>query len=293
MSDEQLLFVMMGMFYALECVSLLRKPACCVVPGWRASQLMEPSSLFTSGDRGVIVQGCLPYQQSFISQHHQWMLDERGILFSDETGVNSDSGTSNRTLRFVGIEEFTGCTRSGAAVICGEDIHVHCGTEESAQSLCERLRQIRDAIPQDRAQLIEQQMRAAFDVSALDQEYRRFRKWTLPLQWACSLWAMWTLTTILLLNFWPAQRYSGNVLLIGSSGFLVLWFFTTATLIRANRQLRILQGREWNHALCRLLLVPMAAMRSPNWLSRHVLKDFDPLVIAASFCSNKVSFRLA
>ncbi|WP_437194447.1 hypothetical protein [Planctomicrobium sp. SH527] len=170
---------------------------------------------------------------------------------------------------------------------------MHCGTEESAQALCERLRQILDAIPQDRAQLIEQQMRAAFDISALDQEYRRFRKWTLPLQWACSLWAMWTLTTILLLNFWPAQRYSGNVLLIGISGFLVLWFFTAATLIRANRQLRILQGREWNHTLCRLLLVPMAAMRSPNWFSRHVLQDFDPLVIAAYFCSDDVFFRLA
>lgn len=293
LSDEQLLFLLTGLVYGLECIKALKRTACCFTPGWRRYHLVEPSTFLASGDRGMIFEGFLPYQLSFECPFQSWLLNEEGVVLLEEVIRDSTHSSSTVFPRFIRVEELTGLTRSGTQLICGEDVRIDCMTPRSAQILFDRLSQIQEAAPEERGQIVKDQTRAAFDIIALDERYRQFLRQIFPLRLACTVWAAWTLAAIVFLHFWPKHGYSEIMLLIATPGFLLLWLLTAGTLFRTNRTLRVLQGREWNHALCQLLLVPIAAMRSPNWFSRDILSDFDPLVIAAYFCRADAFLRLA
>ncbi|HWL10692.1 MAG TPA: hypothetical protein VNQ76_19955, partial [Planctomicrobium sp.] len=278
-SDEQLLFLLLGLFYALECVSILGKPAFCFRPAWRSDHRTEPSSFLASGDRGVVFHGVLPFQQSFQCQYFPWDLDEHGILLPVEEEPLLNGNPTTVSLRLVLFTELAELTVSGSHLFCGEEIRLSCSSPRFAQAAFRRFCQIRDAAPADRGHVIQQQITAAFDVASLEQKYRRFRKLTRPLQLASSAWALWTLGSIALRNFWPQGVRSDVAFMVALMGFVLFWILTAWTLLRANRVLQVSRGREWSHHLCQLLLTPSAAMRSPDWMSRHLFEDEDPLTV--------------
>jgi hypothetical protein len=280
MSDVQLLFLVLAALYAWEC-------ACWVTHGtvafrsWlgRAWQTTASGTLLGNQRGGFIFAHPLPPLGTLLTAGTFPLALSPKAVFIESTAHQGNC---------LAWEQIERVEAHAQKVLVNGRLILRASSPTMAARLAQHMQELKQAKSAEREPLLQRALREHFDAARLDARWREFQEITRTLRWLTN--ALFAYLFVLA----PAA--------IWRLGFQSSWLpllvcllgLTSTTAIVFHRAHKVLfpnaEDERFTHFLI-VLLSPATAIRANDVLSRPLLEDCHPLVLAKRFCSPR-QFRL-
>jgi hypothetical protein len=278
MSDGQALFLILCLFYLSECFLWVKKQSVAFVSPWcRRWRVAALDSPLANSSGGLLFMNPLPPLGSvFLSHLPPISISPLGICaFNLQTlplvGRPTQSG---RSLTF---SEVTGSTTDGKQLLINNEKFAKCATTRQAQRLSQLINIARSAAPGDREGLVRAFISEQFASEKAATALRQADLVIKPVRWMCSILFifLFLMTPILVSIF-------GLLFALIPVGVVVMFLVVQIAVMfyRAHQKLFSSEREERIQNVIKMVLCPPVAIRSTDLLSKEVLADYSPTLIA-------------
>jgi len=292
MSDLQVLYLILLVLYLGECLWLLHRSSVAFVPYFPGRcRPVLPGPTFGHRSSGLVLDGPLPaFGWSFAAHPLPVSVDEEAVLASIPQALTA-AGAPPQSAELVELDQIGRVACSERTVtLDGRDFLV-CASRRAALRLARLLDELRRLPRPERLRHLEACLAASFDEAGARCRLALLEEqggaW---LRWLCTLLLahLFLVAPVAILS-WGFKRSLALLvaILVGLVLAVAVHFF------RLHRRLLPELGAQRVEALVTMLLFPPAAVRAASTLSRELLSDFDPLVLAAVLGTRQDLERLA
>jgi hypothetical protein len=245
--------------------------------GW---QLLHPGTLVGNQRGGFVLAAPLPPLGFFLAAHQlPFSLSPAGVLFHVSTQV-SPGWRAAHSGRFIKFDDVRAVRTERRKLIINDEVVLRVASPNLAQHLAAALRDLREAVPEQRTEVISRVLRATLDSKAAAQRWqealpllkpvRRLANVLFVFLFVAAPGLIWQLGLAL---SWPGLLIALLALTIGTA-----FYFR-----RAHRTLfPQLEDDRFTFTLT-VALAPPTAMRAHDLLARQCCETFHPLALAKVF----------
>ncbi len=277
MTDQQLFFVVLGVFYLWECLSWLPRQNQILARGllgeWR---VLAPLRVLSNKRGAVVFEPLFPWGSALaIASQFPIVPCRNGYAILDSNGV---------ARAYHPWPEVDWVETNGAKLILSDGPSWTTAHPMVAKRQRRQLEAIRSADAESRAGLISDVLEREYDRTAIQARWDEVAR---DVCWLGNLASILFLFLFFLCApatwFWSLQTLwlPIFVLLFGQTVLLAVWFY------RAHRRLAPNDSDERFKRTLLIALYPPAAMRAPVTLSRNLWHAFSPDGLAAVFLCSK------
>jgi len=284
MSDVQLLFVVLAVLYAWECLCWLRRGGV-AFSSWlsRDWAARHPAALAGNQNGGFLLATPLPPLGTlFVAHQLPLSFSSDGVLAFVASNVNPGWRPA-QSGRFFPWSEVRDVRARGKQLLINGELVIQAGTSGLAHYLASEIKRTVALKSTERTKAIEEMVKASLDLKAIETRRADWQKRSQPIRWLTNL------LVVFIFGVAPA--------LIWSLGFALTWLWlllgllglTVITAIMFGRAHRALYPEAHDERFTLTLtiaLAPTSAMRAHDALSRPLLETFHPLAAAKVLLSD-------
>jgi hypothetical protein len=288
MNDLELLFLVLGLVYCIECVWWLRRGTV-GFRTWlgRRWGLAHPGAIAGNQRGGFILTNPLPPLGRLLTASQLPVsLSADAVLAFVAASVNPGSRPP-QTGRLVRFESMRAVEASGREVRVNGELLLKAASAGLAREVANKLRRLSQAPAPNRAGLIKEMVRGTLDTQAVARRLKEHGEQAHGLRFLANalFWYLFIGVPLVIWNFGLTQLWLG--LLLGVYAFTLV---ITVRFGRAHKKLYPAAEEERFSHFLQVLLWPVTAMRAHDYLSRPLLESFHPVAVARVVCLEE-SFR--
>lgn len=282
MTDEQALFGLLVIVYLLECVVWMRREAIAFRPAWgrRCRIVGGPSLPGTTRSCGLLASFLPSLHGVIVTQQWPISASPEGVLSYVSQAFNP-GGRHDQRSHYLPFAEIRSCTVDGRRVLVNGEPFVDTGSETLSRRLAAFLIGVKDRTPAEREAALRSELRRLFDTEEIARRIASLRRESRICAWAgltlfVHLFVVCPIAVVVrgLSGSWPWLL----ILVLLLQGAIVIAF------IRAHRKLYPGEtAARWSAALG-MALLPPAAIRAVDPLSREIVATHHPLGVARELC---------
>lgn len=281
MSEVQLLFVVLAALYVWECACWVRRGSVTFTTwlgrGW---QLHDPGTLVGNQRGGFVLAAPLPPLGTFlVANQLPLTLSPDGVLFFVSTNVNRGWRAAH-TGRYLEFQELRVVRSEGRRLVLDGETVLNLSSPQLAQNLAELLRQLQARPRDERADAINEMIRARLDAEAVATRWGEVGPLLRPIRWLANsvFLLVFVVAPCLIWQLGFAMAWLGLLIaLIALTGSTALFF------CRAHRRLFPQLSDDRFTFTLTVALAPTTAMRAHDLLARYSCEIFHPLAVAKVF----------
>lgn len=282
MSATTELLAILSALYLYECLQIVPLASVAFQALWPGRfQRLRPSALGLLKGRAMLLGMPLPPLGTLhVTEHWPLALGPEGVALEREAsgkGLGKDEGQEAGTGTAVSWDALGPVKVDGAVVHVGSLPPLRMASEGGARAFAAFLRETGACKEKERGARIERALAGRFDVAAVRERRRQYRR---------STWALRLCTNLLFLTIFAGVPFIVFTEL-GTRWYAILGVALAAWLLTPwflRRALKACFARADWPPMSRqvaLLVSPVSAIRAPDLVAQHLLAEFDPLAVAA------------
>ena len=279
MSDGQMLLLVLALLYLSDCLLWVKKQTVAFVSPWcRHWRVAALNSSFSNGRGGVLFMNPLPPLGCvFLSHISPISISPNGICAFNLQALPS-VGRPPQTSRSLAFAEITGAGSDGAYVLVNNQRFTKTATAKQARLISELISRMTGADPSDRERLVRAHVAkqfAADEAAAVLQEAQVVIK---PIRMMCSIFFLFLfVATPVLVTFFGLLTLFIPVVVVS----VALAVQISIMFFRAHKKLYPHESQERIEDVVKMVLCPPVSIRATDLLTRHLLSEYSPAVVAA------------
>ncbi|MFY9620179.1 MAG: hypothetical protein WAQ99_10260 [Pyrinomonadaceae bacterium] len=287
MGDGEILLLVLALLYVSDCVIWLRNRSVAFVSPWGGRWHVSHADSFFGNDYGslLFLNPLPPLGRVFLSHLSPVSISPAGVCaFNPQALFRLGAGRqSGLTIRF---DEIAAAGIDGANLLINNRKFTKCATSQQASRISKLINQVIDANVVERELLISRSIAQQFAADEANALLRKTQGVVRPIHFVCQTFFvfLFVATPALLITFGLLR------LIIPVAIVLVLFAIAIAIMFfRAHRSLYgdDSQGRIEN--LIKMVLCPPVSIRATDLLTRNVLSEFSPVVLAGLLLGSRAS----
>ena len=280
MSEAQTLLLILIMLYLTECLIWVKRESVAFVSRmggrWR---LTVPPSWLGNANGGILLLNPLPPAgRVFLSHLSPISISPSGICAYNLQTLPSEARSPSQTGQFLPFSKVSSSKTDGVYLLVNGERFAKCATARQARTLAKLIAEMAKVSAAKREPLARTWISKQF---AMDDAAARLREGNAVIQ------PMQELSLILFMFLFVVTP-----VLVSSFGLIGLIIPVAAVMVilavligilfyRAHKQLYPDEGSERFENLVKMILCPPVSMRAPDILTRNLLAEYSPIVVAS------------
>ena len=279
MSDGETLLLVLALLYLSDCWLWVTKQSVAFVSPWcRQWRVAALNSSLSNGRGGVLFMNPLPpFGGVFLSHLSPISISPNGICAFNLQALPS-IGRPTQTGRSLAFTEITGAGTDGAYVLVNNQRFTKTATAKQAGLISELINRMTGADPSDRERLVRTHVASQFaadEAAAVLQEAQVVIK---PIRTMCSILFLFLfVATPVLVTFFGLLSLFIPVVVVT----VTLAVQISIMFFRAHKKLYPHESQERIEDVVKMVLCPPVSIRATDLLTRHLLSEYSPAVVAA------------
>jgi hypothetical protein len=279
MTDLEGLFLLVVVFYLLECSTLVRRDELVLSSALgRRFSVKFPSSFAGDASRGLVLRAPLPpLGLALVVKPWPLSISSEGLLGFSAPGLDP-AGRPAQSLAEVSWSDAARASADGRAVKAGGAIVARTSSGRSAEEIARLLRRLAEASGGKRKALLREALAESFDIEAIEKTIADLRRRTVGLRMLTN--TLWIELFVLLPlaaslpGLAVRWRSLGLMLLVAMVAISLHFYFTHRALWPKE------SWDRWLH-LIEIALFPPATIRAHDVIFRDALDRFHPIAVAS------------
>ena len=280
MSEAQTLLLILILLYLSECLIWVKRESVAFVSRmggrWR---LTVPPSWLGNANGGILLLNPLPPAgRIFLSHLSPISISPSGICAYNLQTLPSEARSPGQTGQYLPFDKVTAATTDGAYLLVNEERFAKCATPKQAKSLATLIAEMAKASASKRERLAHAWISKQFaidDAAALLSEGNAIIDPIRELSLILFLF-LFVVTPVLVSSFGLMS------LIIPVAAVMVILAVLIGILFhRAHKKLFPAETSERFEHLVKMILCPPVSMRAPDILTRNLLAEYSPIVLAS------------
>ncbi len=278
-SDGQTLLFILALLYLTECFVWVKKQSVAFVSNsgkrWRVT---TPKSWMGNANGGMLLLNPLPPPgRVFLSHLLPISISPAGVCAFNSQMLPWGARSTTQTGEFVPVSAITKVTTDGAYLLINGEKFTRCVTPKQARALADLITEVSAAKSSKREAVLRSSLAKHFDAKQATNVWREAEEAVGPIRRFCSLsFVFMFVVTPILVTIFGLER-----LIIPIAVVMVLLAAQTAFMFyRAHRKLFPRETQERFENVVKMILCPPVSLRAVDVLTRNVLSEFNPLVVA-------------
>lgn len=278
-SDGQTLLFILALLYLTECLIWVKKQSVAFVSNsgkrWRVT---TPKSWLGNSNGGMLLLNPLPPPgRVFLSHLLPISISPAGVCAFNSQTLPWGARSTTHAGEFVPFSAINKATTDGAYLLFNGEKFTRCVTPKQAKALADLITEVGAAKSSKRETVLRSSLAKQFDAKQAANVQREAEDADGPIRWLCSLsFVFMFVATPILVTIFGLER-----LIIPIAVAMVLLAAQTAFMFyRAHRKLFPRESQERLENVVKMILCPPVSLRAVDVLTRNVLSEFNPLVVA-------------
>ena len=279
MSEGQTLLLILILLYVFECLIWVKRESVAFVAslggGWR---LKVPPSWLGNANGGILFLNPLPPAgRVFVSHLSPISISPSGICAYNLQTLPSEARSPGHTGRFLPFNKVTRSTSDGVYLLVNDERFAKCATARQARTLAKLIGEIAKASTAKRERLARNWISKQFAMDAAAARLAEGNAVIEPIrELSLILFLFLFFVTPLLVS-----TFGLTGLIIPVAAVMVILAVLIGILFyRAHKQLFPAETSERFENLVKMILCPPVSIRAPDVLTRNLLAEYSPLVLA-------------
>jgi hypothetical protein len=279
-SDGQTLLFILVLLYLTECLVWVKKQSVAFVsPFGRRWRLATPKSWLGNANGALLFLNPLPPPGQIVLSHLLPVsISPRGVCAFNSQVLPSGSRPATQTGEFVAFSAISKAGTDGVYLLLNGEKFAKCATPKQAKALASLITSAAEAKASRRESIARSWIAKQFDAREAEKIWREAQEEIGSVQGLCTILflflfvAMPTLVTIFGLQ--------GLIIPIGAV-MIALAVLIGIVFFRSHRKFFPAESQERFENLVKMILCPPVSMRAADILTRSLLSEYSPLVVAS------------
>jgi hypothetical protein len=279
MSDGQMLLLVLALLYLSDCWLWVKKQTVAFVSPWcRHWRIAALNSSFSNGRGGLLFMNPLPPLGSvFLSHLSPISISPNGICAFNLQALPA-IGRPAQSGRALAFTEITGAGADGAYVLVNNQRFTKAATTKQATVIAELINRMTDADASDRERLVRAHIASQFAADEAAAILLEAQVVIRPIRTMCSvLFLFLFVATPLLASFFGLLSVFIPVVVVMVTFAVQISFM----FYQAHKKLYPHESQERFEDVVKMVLCPPVSIRATDLLTRGLLSEYSPVVIAA------------
>ena len=280
MSEGQTLLLILILLYLSECLIWVKRESVAFVSRmggrWR---LTVPPSWLGNANGGILFLNPLPPAgRVFLSHLSPISISPSGICAYNLQTLPSEARSPHQTGHFLPFGKITRATTDGAYLLVNDERFVKCATARQAKTLAKLIGEMAKASASKRERMARTWISKQFamdDAAALLREGNAIIEPMRELSLILFMF-LFVVTPVLVTSF----GLMGLIIPVAAV-MLILAVLMGILFYRAHKKLFPAETSERFENLVKMILCPPVSIRAPDILTRNLLADYSPIVLAS------------
>lgn len=275
---ETLLFILV-LLYLSECLIWVRRESVVLVSAWgRSWRLTKPSSWLGNARGGILFLNPLPPAgQIFLSHLSTVSISPAGVCAFNVQTLPFEARSVDQTGEFLPFEEIKEAEFDGAFLTINNQRFARCANAKQARTLAKLIDAISKAAPAKREAMARDWITKQFAVKDATLLLKESQASIKPVQ------SLGLLLFLYLFVFTPVLGIIFGLMTFVIPAAIVMLAFAILIAIlfyRAHKKLYPQESSERLESIVKMTLCPPVAIRAADVLTKNLLADFSPIVLA-------------
>ena len=285
-SEGQTLLLVLVLLYLSECVIWMKRQSVAFIASSGGSgRIAFPHSWLGNANGGILFLNPLPPAgKVFLSHLTPISISPTGICAFNLQTLSSGARSASQTGRFLPFGKVKQASTDGTYLLINNEKFVKCATAGQARKLSTLIDTIVKASPAKREALARAWIAKQFDVNEAATRLRKGKKAINFIQ--TMSWSLFFLLFVLAPIFVTMAGLL-QVLLLIAILMLSLAICIGVLFFKVHKKLYPEEKSERLESLVKMILCPPASIRAPDILTRNLLAEFSPIVLADLLTGNR------
>ncbi len=279
-SDGQTLLFILVLLYLTECLVWVKKQSVAFVSATgRRWRLATPKSWLGNANGAMLLLSPLPPPGEIVLSHLLPVsISPSGVCAFNSQVLPWGSRPATQTGEFVPFSSITKAGSDGAYLLLNGEKFAKCATPNQAKALASVIKSAAEAKVSRRESIVRSWMAKQFDARAAEKLWRESQEEIGSLQGVCTLLFLFLFVAMpIIVTIFGLQE-----LIIPSGAVMVaLAVLIGVMFFRLHRKLFPAETQERFENMAKMILCPPVSMRAADILTRNLLAEFSPIVVAS------------
>ena len=289
-SDGQTLLFILVLLYLTECLVWVKKQSIAFVSTSRRRwRLATPKSWLGNANGAMLFLSPLPPPGEIVLSHLLPVsISPSGVCAFNSQVLPSASRPATQTGEFVPFSTIKTAGSDGVYLLLNGEKFVKCVTPKQAKALASVIASAAEAKASRRESIVRSWVAKQFDAQAAEKLWREAAEEIGPLQGLCTILFVFlfvAIPTIVMIFGLQNLVVPVGAVMIALAVLIGIMFF------KLHRKFYPAESQERLENLVKMILCPPVSMRSADILTRNLLSEYSPLVVAGVLAgSNEQKF---
>ncbi len=279
MTEGQTLLLILILVYLSDCLIWVKRESVAFVSTWGGRwRLTVPPSWLGNSNGGILFLNPVPPAgRIFLSHLLPISISPLGICAYNLQTLPSEARSPAQTGQFLPFNKINTAATEGVYLVVNNEKFAKCATPRQAKTLAQLIREVVKASTSKRERIVRTWMQKQFAVDDAAARLKEGKKIIEPVQ------ELNLILFLFLFVFTPALTFLFDLmsLIIPVAVAMVIVAVVTGIMFyRAHKQLFPSEGSERFENLIKMILCPPVSIRAADVLSRNLLADYSPVVLA-------------
>lgn len=277
MTDAQTLLLILCVFYLSDCFLWIRKESLAFVSPWCAGWHIAAINSLLGNSRGrfLLMNPLPPFGRVFLSHVPPLSISPEGVC-----AFNLQSlpwGRVAHTGESLGFEDITGSSTDGAQLLINDQPFAKCASPTQAKRFSNLINSAAEVDVRKREHLIRAFLAKQFAGDEASARLREAHAIMNPIQSMCTILFVFLFVGVPLL-----VTFAGLLRVLIPIGFIMFALATEIAIMfyRGHKTLHPEETQERFESIVKMILCPPVAIRANDVLSRNLLSQYSPIVVA-------------
>ena len=279
-SDGQTLLFILVLLYLTECLVWLKKQSVAFVStSGRRWRLAAPKSWLGNANGALLFLSPLPPPGQIVLSHLLPVsISPSGVCAFNSQVLPSGSRPATQTGEFVAFSSIKQARSDGAYLLLNGEKFAKCATPKQAKALASVIASAAQAKVSKRESIVRSWIAKQFDARGAETLWREAQEEIGSLQELCTILFLFLFVAVpAIVTIFGLQQ----LLIPAGATMIALAVLIGIMFYRLHRKFFPAESQERFENLLKMILCPPVSMRAADILTRHLLSDYSPIVVAS------------
>ena len=279
MSEAQTLLLILILIYLSDCLIWVKRESVAFVCTWggRWRLRVAPSWLGNANGAILLLNPLPPAGRVFLSHLAPISISPSGVCAYNLQTLPTEARSPAQTGQFLPFNKIKSATADGVYLLLNKERFAKCATARQSRTLASLLSELTKAPASKRERMAHAWINKQFALDEAAALWRQGEKVIEPIRELSSILFLFlfVVTPILVMSFTLLP------LIIPVAVVMFIMAITIGIMFyRAHKQFFPGEGSERFESLAKMILCPPVSIRAPDLLTRNLLSDYSPIVLA-------------
>ena len=279
MTEGQTLLLILILVYLTDCLIWVKRESVAFVGNWRGSwRLRVPPSWAGNANGGILLLNPVPPAgRVFLSHLVPISISPSGVCAYNLQTLPSEARSPAQTGQFLSFNKIESASVDGVYLLVNKERFAKCATARQAKALASLIPELTKASASKRERIARAWISKQFAIDEATARLRESEKVIEPIRELSLILFLFlfVVTPILVMNFALLSLVIPVAVVMFIMAIVIGVMFQ-----RAHKQFFPNEGTERFESLAKMVLCPPVSIRAPDLLTRNLLSDFSPIVLA-------------